>query len=98
LRSGSNDNVVSRELHVRIIARDSFTQSRYSGLQSVPALFLLNDSDCFANDNFRRRQVRFTESETDAARLCAIRNFSDHAFLNAAQKWWWLELVQGAYF
>jgi len=79
---------------VRIIARDPFAQSRNSGLQSVSAPLFLNDADGFTNDHVRRRQIRFTEPEADAARLRAIRNLSDHALLNAAEKWWWLELVQ----
>src|ERR1041385_3778598 len=79
---------------MRIIADDLFPQRRYSGLQCVAAFLLLNYANGFTRDDFRRRQIRFTQAETDAAGLRAIRNLSDHALLNTAEKWWRLEGVQ----
>src|SRR5262249_6220843 len=91
-----HDHLIEIQIHVRVIADYLFAQRGYPGLQSVAALLVLNDANSFTRDDFRRRQIRFTQAEADAARLRAIRNLADHAFLNAAQEWRWLERIQWA--
>src|SRR5260370_37773495 len=79
---------------MRIVACNPFAQIGQPGLKRVAVLFLLNHAHRLTANHFRRRQIRFTETETDAPRLRPIRNLSDHALFDAAKKWWWLELFQ----
>src|SRR2546425_13115696 len=76
---------------MRIVSRNAFAQRRQSRLQRVAIPLLLNNAHRFAHDHFRRRQIRFAQSETDTPRLRPIRNLSDHALFNPAEKWWCLE-------
>src|SRR6266566_6524838 len=78
---------------MRIISRDAFAQHWQSRLQRVAIPLFLNHAHRFAHNHIRSRQIRFTEPKTDAPRLRPIRDLSDHALLDAAEKWWWLELV-----
>src|SRR5436190_15265813 len=77
---------------MRIVSRDALAQRRQSRLQRIPILFLLNHTHRLAHDHIRSRQIRFSQPEANTPRLRPIRNLSDHAFFNATEKWWWLEL------
>src|SRR5258707_8717209 len=77
-----------------IVRGDPLTQCKNTRLQSVSTLFFLNDAHRFAPNHLGRRQIGFAQPETDAARLRAIRDLSDHALFDSAQEGWWLELFQ----
>src|ERR1700687_2088786 len=82
------------QVQLRIVAGDAFAQGEYAGLQRVPVLLLLNYAHGFAANHFRRRQIGLAQTETDAARLRAIRDLPDHALFDAAQEWRWLKCFQ----
>ena len=62
-----------------IIAGNALLQLGQTGLQAIAVLFFLNHPHGFAANHLGRRQIRLAEPETDAARLRAIRDLSDHA-------------------
>src|SRR5581483_6729588 len=92
--TGRDDHLIEIQVHVRVIGDDPLAQSGNARLQRIPTLFFLNHPNRFARDDFRRWQIRLAEPETDTSRLRAIRNLSDHALLDAAEKWRWLEGIQ----
>src|SRR6266568_9004192 len=77
---------------MRIVSRNAFAQRRQSRLQRITILLFLDHAHRLAHNHIRRRQIRLPEPETDTARLGPIRNLSDHALFDSAEKWWWLEL------
>src|SRR6266852_4627982 len=79
---------------MRIVAGNPFAQGKQARLQSVAVLFLLNDAHRLTANHFRRRQIRFTETEADTPRLRPIRNLPDHALFDAVEEKWWPEVIQ----
>src|SRR2546421_43382 len=77
---------------MRIVSRYAFAQRRQSRLQRITILLLLDYAHRLAHNHIRRRQIRLPEPETDTARLRPIRNLSDHALLDSAEKSRRLEL------